>query len=558
MAEYKKQRESALQRWFSMVIERSSWISNWQELAHFMLPRSGRFDDTSAASAPNRGDKKHTHIYDSTATRSLNILTAGLLSGASSPARPWFRLKTPYTDLNNREPVKRWLFAVEERMREVFNSSNTYRAFRQVYQELSAFGTASNITLQNFNTVLHNHPQTIGEYAIGTDSDGKVDTLYRKFDLNVGQLVGRFGYERCSNRVRTLYDRGNLTPWIPVLHAIEPRRERNPLKLDNRNMPFSSCYYEFGGEEQDYLRESGFRTFPAQCPRWETRGADIYGSSPGMLVLGDTKQLQHQQLRKSQAIDFQTLPPLAAPPSAQSLGLNLTPGAVNYVDVGTSGVKSLFEVNLDLGALREDILDVRGRIERGFFVDLFLLILGDTRATPATATEIAERHEEKLLMLGPVLESLHDEFLGAYIELAFSYLLEANLVPPPPQELEGVPLSIKFVSLLAQAQNLVGLGSVERLIGSVVNTSAVKPDLLDKLDLDRAVEIYADMLGVDPTLIVSGDQVALIRQQRAQQQQVAQAAAMAQQGAAIAKDLGTAGEDGRDAAAEAAAQLGIV
>lgn len=554
--EYKQKREKAIQRWGSISTERSSWTAHWQEIARYIIPRSGRFDDAAASSSPNRGDKKNTHIYDSTATRALGILTAGLLSGASSPARPWFRLKTPYNDLNTREPVKRWLFAVEERMREVFTASNTYRAFRQVYQELSAFGTAANITLPNFQSVIHNHPLTIGEYGIDTDSDGKVNTLYRKFNYNVGQLVSRFGYERCSQHVRTQYDRSNLTPWIPVLHVIEPRRERDPLKLDNMNMPFSSCYYEIGGQDNDYLRESGFRDFPAQAPRWETRGSDIYGSSPGMLVLGDVKQLQHQQLRKSQAIDFQTLPPLAAPPGAQTMGLNITPGAVNYVDVGTNGVRALFQVNLDLGALREDILDVRGRIERGFFVDLFLLILGDSRAQPATAREVAERHEEKLLMLGPVLESLHDEFLGPYIESAFAHMVEAGLVPPAPKELEGVPLSIRFVSLLAQAQNLVGLGGVERLVGSVMNTASVKPDLLDKLDLDRSVEIYGEMLGVDPTLIVSDDKVMLIRQQRAQAQQAAQAAAMAQQGAAIAKDLGAAGPGGREAAQQLAARVG--
>lgn len=558
MADIKQQRERALQRWGALVAERSSWMSHWQELARFLLPRSGRFDDTAAAASPNRGDKKHQHIYDSTATRALNILTAGLLSGASSPARPWFRLKTPYDDLNEREPVKRWLWEVEKRMREVFNQSNTYRAFRQVYQELGAFGTAANIILPNFDRVIHNHPLTIGEYAIDTDSNGNVNTLYRKFEMNVGQLVSRFGYENCSNRVRALYDRGSLTPWVPVLHVIEPRRERNPLKHDNANMEYASCYYEFGGEDQDCLRNSGYREFPVLAPRWETRGADIYGSSPGMMVLGDVKQLQHQQLRKSQAIDFMTLPPLAVPPGAQAHGLNLTPGSVNYVDVGTSGVRSLFEAQLDLNALLQDIQDVRGRIERGFYVDLFLIMLGDQRTTPPTAREIAERHEEKLLMLGPVLESLHDEFLGPYIEKSFVYMLEAGLIPPPPRELDQVPLSVQFISLLAQAQRLVGLSSVERLVGSVVNVSAVKPDVLDKVDLDQAVEVYGDMLGVDPTLIVADDQVALIRQERAQAQAQAQAMAAAQQGAAIAKDLGAAGADGRDAAVDAARQVGVI
>ncbi len=547
-------RTGALQRWSQLKTDRSSWVGHWRELAHFLLPRSGKFDESDPSTA---GGKKHMHLLDTTGTRAVNILTAGLLSGASSPARPWFRLRTPDEALNKRDAVKRWLWEVEQRMREVFNHANTYRAFRQFYQEISVFGTAANILLPNFKNVIHNTPLTIGEYAIDTDDDGNVNAIYRRFELNVGQLVQRFGYANCSNHVRALYDRGSLSPWIPVLHVIEPRRERDPLKMDNKNMPYASCYYEFGANGEEILRESGHREFPGQVARWETRGANQYGDSPGMISLGYVKELQHKQLRKAQGIDFMTLPPLGAPPSAQAKGLNLAPGSISYVDVGTTGVKSLFDVRLELGALLEDIRDCRQNINSSLFVDLFMLFANDDREQPATAREISEKHEEKLLMLGPVLESLHDEFLGPYIELAFVYMLESGLVPPPPKELEGVPLSIQFVSMLAQAQRLVGLSSVERLIGSVINVAPVVPGVLDKLDFDHAIEVYGDMLGTDPTLIVADDKVALIRADRAKQQAVQQKMAMAQQGAGVAKDLGAAGPEGIDAGVRAAQQLGI-
>lgn len=523
MSDYKSKREAALQRWGQLVSDRASWISHWSELAHWTLPRSGNFIDSSLHGAPNRGEKKNTHILDNTAQRAVGIMTAGLMSGASSPARPWFKLRTPYDDLNERPAVKGWLDLVEKRMREVFNQSNTYRALRQNYQELGVFGTAGDIVLEDFDNVLHHYPMTIGEYALDTNDKGVVDTVYRKFDMRVSQVVQKFGYARCSQHVKNMYDRRSLNAWVPVLHAIEPRRERNPMKLDNGNMPYASCYYEIGGQDQDYLRESGFQLFPAVTPRWETRGADIYGASPGMMALGDTKQLQHQQLRKSQAIDFQSLPPLQAPANTK---VNMTPGSVSYVDTTGNGVKNLFDVQLDLGALREDILDVRGRIERAYYVDMFLLIIGDERIQPATAREIAERHEEKLLMLGPVLESLHDEMLSPLVELAFAYMLRAGLVPPPPRELSNVPLVIQFVSLLAQAQKLVGLSSIDRLLGTILNAASIVPQaaaMLDKVDTDQLVDVYADTLGVDPTLIVADDQVALVRAERAKQQAQAQA-----------------------------------
>lgn len=545
-------------RWTALRTERSSWMTDWQEIAHFIMPRAGRFDDGAAASAPNYGGRRNQHIYDNTPTRSLGILQAGLLSGASSPARPWFRLKTPDEELNAREPVKQWLYKVQQLMLALFNRTNTYRTLRYMYGELGAFGTAGNVLLPNFENIIHNYPLTIGEYCIDQDADGRVNTMYRKLMMNVGQVVSRFGYNNCSSHVQAQYDGRNLQSWVPVLHVIEPRRERNPMKIDAANMPYSSCYYEFAAQNDEVLRVSGFREFPGLFPRWELRGADIYGTGPGAVVLGDVKQLQHQQLRKSQAIDFQTLPPLAVPVSAQNSGLNMNPGAVNYVETGQSGVRPLFEAPLDLRHLKEDIIDVRGRIERGFFVDLFLLIMSDSREQPATAREIAERHEEKLLMLGPVLEALHDELLAPYIELTFSYMVEAGIVPPPPEELEGMPLNIQFVSLLAQAQRLVGLQSVERLIGAVVNVAGTVPQITDKVDFDRAIEAYGDMLGTDPSLIVADDKVALIRKERAAAQQQQQQAALAAQGAQVARDLGAAGEEGMSAAASAARDLGIV
>jgi hypothetical protein len=47
-----------------------------------------------------------------------------------------------------------------------------------------------------------------------------------------------------------------------------------------------------------------------------------------------------------------------------------------------------------------------------------------------TATEVAERHEEKLLMIGPVLERISNELLYPLVETTFTHMMEAGLVPP--------------------------------------------------------------------------------------------------------------------------------
>ena len=530
----------------ALYLERASWMDHWRDISENVLPRNGRF----LATDRNKGTKRHNNIYDSTGTRALRILAAGLMAGMTSPARPWFRLATPDKNLNEYSNIKLWLQDVTQIMRDIFNQSNFYRALHFMYEELGAFGTGSNIMLPNYDNVIHCHPLTVGEYAIATDANGQVNTLYREFEMTVAAMVREFGLKQVSPAVKNLYDQGKgLDNWIRVIHVIEPRDDRNIEKKDAKNMAWASCYFEDGTTENKFLRESGFRRFPSLSPRWHTAGGDIYGSSPGQDALGDIKQLQHQQFRKAQGIDYQVKPPLQAPANMKGQPASMLPGGLSYVDMvgGQGGMKPTFESRIDLSHLLADIQDVRKRVNEAFYADLFTMI-SQIDKSGVTAREIAEKHEEKLLMLGPVLERLHNELLKPAIDITFDRMIETGIVPPPPKELHGRELTVQFVSVLAQAQRAVGVQAVDRLIGTVGSIAQLKqsPDVWDKIDTDQIIDEYADMLGVDPNLIVADDKVAIIREERARQQAAAQQAALAQQAADTASKLGNTPAAGPD------------
>ena len=527
-------RDRTQQRWAALKNERSSWDTHWKEISDYLLPRSGRFFQNPH----NDGRRRHNNILDSTGTRSLRILAAGMMAGMTSPARPWFRLTTSDPDLDESADVKAWLADVTRLMQMVFAKSNTYRALHSNYEELGAFGTASSIVLPDFRNVIHHYPQTVGEYCIATDYRGQVNTIYRDVQKTVAQMVAEFGRDKCSTSVQNMFDRGNLDAWVPVLHYIEPREDRDSSKKDAKNMAWKSCYYEAGGDSQSMLRESGYKTFPGLCPRWAATGGDIYGNSPGMEALGDIKQLNHEQLRKAQGIDYKTKPPLQAPTSMKARDVDMLPGGVTYVDSSSpsGGIRSAWEVNLDLSHLLEDIRDVRERIRASFYADLFLMLANST-GPQMTATEVAERHEEKLLMLGPVLERMHNEILDPLIEMTFARMVEAQIVPPPPQSLQGRELNVEFVSMLAQAQRAIATNGVDRYVMNLGAVASIKPEVLDKFDADRWADSYADMLGIDPELVVPGEQVAFIRQQRAELQAKAVQAEMANQAADTAQKM---------------------
>lgn len=511
-------RDKLLSRWGHMKSERASWFGHWQEISTYLLPRNGRY----FVQDRNKGARRHNNIYDNTGTRALRTLGAGMMAGATSPARPWFRLGTADPDLNNHPPVKLWLDDVTRRMQSVFTRSNTYRTLHGMYEELGGFGTSSSIVLGDYKNIIHHYPSTPGEFAVATDYQGRVNTIYREFEKTVHELVGEFGYKNCSNTVQKLFDRGSLDTWITVVHAIEPRADRDHRKMDALNMEWGSYCFELGCDQNKYLRVGGYKNFPGLVPRWNVVGGDIYGNSPGMEALGDIKQLQHEQLRKAQAIDFKTKPPLQVPNSMKNRDVETLPGGISFVDAAGNGIRTAFEVNLDLSHLLEDIRDVRGRVNGAFYADLFLM-LANASDTRMTATEVAERHEEKLLMLGPVLERLHNELLDPLIDSTFARMVEAGIVPPAPPELQGMDLSVEFVSMLAQAQRAIGTNSVDRFVGNLGQVAQIKPEVLDKFDGDAWVESYSEMLGVDPRMIVAGKDVAVIREQRAKAE-----AAMAQ------------------------------
>jgi hypothetical protein len=222
------------------------------------------------------------------------------------------------------------------------------------------------------------------------------------------------------------------------------------------------------------------------------------------------------------------------------------PGGISYYDGASNGIKTAFEVNLNLQYLLNDIVDCRDRVRGAFYADLFLM-LANMPNTRMTATEVAERHEEKLIMLGPVLERLHNELLSPLVDMTFTRMISSGLIPPAPQELQGMDLNIEFVSMLAQAQRAIGTNAVDRFVGNLGAIAQMKPDILDKFDQDQWADIYADMLGVDPSLIVADKDVALLRNARNQALAAKEQAAVMQQQSQTVKNMAQAPTQGQNA-----------
>lgn len=501
--------------------ERTTFEPHWRELSDFIIPRGSRFLTSEA----NRGDRRNNKIVDPTATMANRTLSSGMMSGITSPARPWFKLATPDPEMMDYGPVKLWLETVQNRMNDMFNKSNLYQSLPIIYSSLGTFGTGALAVLEDDEDVIRTMPFPVGSYYIANSPRLSVDTCFRKFSMTVRQLVREFGLNNVSSSTKSAFENGTYEKWVDVVHAVYPNMNRETGKMNAKNKAFRSVYFEVGGDNDKVLRESGYDEFPIMAPRWEVNGEDVYGSScPGMIALGQVKALQLEQRRKAQQIDKQTNPPMIGPTSLKTQRVSLLPGDITYVDqvTGAEGLRPAYMVNPNLGDLLGDIQDTRQLINSAYFVDLFMMLQNvNTRSMPVEA--VIEMKEEKLLMLGPVLERLNDEFLDPLIDRAFSMMARKNMLPPPPDVMQGMPLRIEYISVMAQAQKAIGLSSLERFVGFVGNLASAKPEALDKLDVDQAIDNYAVMSGVSPTVVVPQEQAQQTRNDRAQQQQQAMA-----------------------------------
>ncbi|MGJ7249168.1 portal protein [Morganella morganii] len=528
--------------------ERLSFEPHWRELSDFTRPRSTRF----TASEVNRGDRRNSKIIDPAAVMAARTLSSGMMSGITSPARPWFRLATPDRDLMDYGPVKLWLETVEQRMNEVFNRSNLYQSLPLMYEDLGTFATGAMAVVADPQRVIRTVPFPTGSFYIANGADLSVDTAVRELSMTVRQAVTEFGTDAVSDTVKSQWNSGQYGQWVNVVHAVYPNLDRQTGKLEAKHKAYKSVYYEANSTDDKLLRESGYDEFPIMAPRWEVNGEDVYGSScPGMVALGSVKALQLLQRRKAQMIDKITNPPLQAPASIKSQRISTIPGGINYLPMAdvNNQIKPLFQIPANgTNGLLEDIQDTRQIIDHAYFVDLFRMMQTvNTRSMPVEA--VAEMREEKLLMLGPVLQRLDSELLDKLINRTFSVMAENNLLPVPPDEMQGMQLKVEYISVMAQAQKAIGVSSIERFIGFTSGIGQFKPDALDKINVDETIDAYAASIGVPPSVVATNEQVAQIRENRAQQQAMAQQMQMAQAAVGGAQALGNTPMDDNSALA---------
>ena len=488
-----------------LMEKRSNFESHWQEVADLMLPRKAEITKERA-----RGDKRHTQIFDATAIHALELLAASLHGMLTSSANRWFSLRFKETQLNESDEAKEWLEDSTQRMYDVISKSNFQQEIFECYHDLIAFGTSCLMIEEDQEDTLNFSARHIKEVYIQENKKGFVDTLYRRFKMPAQAAISKFGFENVSKEIQNI---ANKNPFddVDLVHVVRPRLDFDPNKKDKKNMPFQSIYFEYGSGH--IISLGGFLENPYVIPRYLKASTEQYGRSPGMNALADVKVLNKMVENSLKAAAKQIDPPLLIPDDGMLAPIRMSPGSINYYRSGSRDRIEPLNINANNTITINNENQRRDAINKMFHIDQLVV----TENRNMTATEVIQRQEEKMRILGPVLGRLQSELLSPLITRVFNILLRNGLFMQSPDILQQQELKIEFVSPMALAQRGQELQSLMRgleIFGSLAQTMPV----MDYIDENGLVKNIIDILGLPAKVIKSDAEVEQIRSERAEQE----------------------------------------
>ena len=171
--------DALLSRWSELSRKREPYLNQWKDVSRLIEPNAGVFDIHK-----HNDVRDLSYILSFEATFDLNILASGLMSGASSPARAWFKLQPTNPEYADNYEVIQYCDEVQKILLRVFSMSNTYNTLHSMYRDLALFGISADVVYDNYETAIKHHLLSAGEYCVETNHHGDIDTLYRN-SINV-------------------------------------------------------------------------------------------------------------------------------------------------------------------------------------------------------------------------------------------------------------------------------------------------------------------------------------------------------------------------------------
>lgn len=501
-----KQIELYIKRFSQFQSDRGTWEAHWSQIADIINPFNNIFNTEESP-----GASKMDFVFDSTCIHANQLLAAGLFSLMTNPAQLWHSYKAFDDELNDIFEVREWTDAITKISFHEINKTEAKfnSAIHEGYIEYGAFGAMIIYTGEDTERKsLSFQSLPLAHCYLQENEFGFVDTLFRKYNRTVRQLVQRFGLEALHEEVQKKYNEQKYEDKIECVHIIEPVMEISKL-----GFTYTSIYLDI--QFKHIIQEKGYYEQPFAAARFYKSAHEIYGRGPGSIALPDGKMLQEAMRTTIRSAQKAVDPPLQAPNEGFLNPIRTMPGGVNYYASGSGDRIEPIKTGVNPGIGMDIISDLRTRIREIFFVDQLQLQEGPQM----TATEVIQRTEEKLRLMGPMMGRLQSELLGPMLNRVYAILSRNNKFPRPPEILDNKELRVIYTSPIAKAQEQTEANGLLRSLEVLSPFMQTTPEIMDNFNTDKLAQGVTDMFSVSAKFLNSEDDRKKMRAQRAKAQQ---------------------------------------
>lgn len=500
--------------------DRGTWENHWQEIADYIIPRKASITTTQT-----QGNKRMGHIFDSTGIMSNELLAGALHGLLTNPDSLWFELTAGDEEIDRDDSVRKWLEKATKDMHRVLNNSNFQTEVHELYVDLTGFGTSAMLEEEDERDVVRFSTKFIGEYLVDENNRGYIDEIYREWSWPATKLVQEFGMSKLPERIQKAFSDGKDEMTFKCIHAVYPRSNVDPT----HKSAFKYVSQYVLPDDKLELSEEGFREFPYMVPRWSKAAGEKYGRSPAMNALPEVKTLNKMSEVMLMGAQKVVDPPLQLPDDGFIMPIITTPGGLNYYRSGSNDtIKPVFnDTRLDFG--HQEMNDRRTRIREAFYVDQLQLAVADRM----TATEVNQRTEEKMRLLGPMLGRQQSEFLRPLIDRTFEIMVRRGMIDVKtiPSLLAGRKVDVRYSSLIAKSQRAAEGQNIMRAMQALTPFVNADPTVLDNLNGDESFRAVAHIYGLPESMV--NDKEIVIAKRKGREEAQAQQAQMEAQAAQV-------------------------